>query len=147
VTSAFARGRFIVAAAILVAVALCGAVPRLLADWRTLRSRPERLDLVAQEALPYEALVSSLPVRGAVGYLQPDDWPSPDAQRRFYLAQYALTPRLVSMGVAAEFVIVSPQASVTGDIVPGAMSADPRLAGFVLQTRFANGFRVFRRVG
>ena len=144
--SAFARARFVLATAILLAIALRGAIPPLLADWRSFASRTDPVDLVTGEAQPYDALISSLPARGAVGYLQPDDWPSPDAQRRYYLAQYMLTPRLVTMGVAAEFVIVSPEASVTEDAASGAI-ADPRLAGFVLLKHFANGYRIFRRSG
>ena len=87
----------------------------------------------------------SLPARGVVGYLQPDDWPAAGAQRRFYLAEYSLTPRIVVMGTAPDFLIVVPEASIEGND-SGTVSRDPRLADFALLRRFNNGLRVFRRI-
>jgi hypothetical protein len=100
---------------------------------------------VQQEAQRYLPLIASLPARGVVGYLQPDDWPSPDAQRRFYLAEYSLTPRIVVMSTVPEFVIVVPEASVESDDTR-TVSRDPRLEDFVLLERFDNGLRIYRRI-
>ena len=63
----------------------------------------------------YLPLVASLPARGVIGYLQPDDWPSAGAQLRFYLAEYSLTPRVVVMATTPDYVIVTLKASVEGD--------------------------------
>ncbi len=114
------------------------------ADRRLLSDRGDGLDIVTEEAQRYLPLISSLPPRGVVGYLQPDDWPAAGAQRRFYLAEYSLTPRVVVMSTAPEYVIVVPEASVAGD--SGGISRDPRLADFALLQRFDNGLRVFRRL-
>ena len=144
-TSVFSRIRILLAAALLVSVSLLGGLGPALADWQLIATGGYKSDVVPQEAQRYLPLIGSLPTRGVVGYLQPDDWPDAGAQRRFYLAEYSLTPRIVVMGTAAEYVIVVPEASVES-IESGTVSSDPRLADFVLLRRFENGLRVFRRI-
>jgi len=139
------RVRIVLAAVLLVGVGLTGGIAPALAEWRLIASGDYKADVVQQEAQRYLPLIASLPARGVVGYLQPDDWPSPDAQRRFYLAEYSLTPRIVVMSTVPEFVIVVPEASVESDDTR-TVSRDPRLAGFALLERFDNGLRVFRRI-
>lgn len=136
--------RVLLAAILLLSAGLLGGLRPALADWRTVATGEYKSDPVREDARRYLPLLASLPARGLVGYLQPDDWPSPDAQRRFYLAEYSLTPRIVVMGTVPEYVIVVPEASIQGGD-PEDVSRDPRLADFVLLRRFSNGLRVFRR--
>ena len=145
-TDAFARMRIILATALLLYAGLRANLGPARADQRLLTERADNLDIVTEEAQRYLPLIASLPARGVVGYLQPDDWPAAAAERRFYLAEYSLTPRIVVMSTAPEYVIVVPEASVAGDGSAGASSRDPRLAGLVLLKRFDNGLRVFRRI-
>jgi hypothetical protein len=129
----FHRIRTLVAGAVLFGGALTSNLPPALADRRFLDERGDRLDIVTEEAQRYLPLVSALPVSGIIGYLQPDNWPGVSAQRRFYLAEYSLTPRVLVMGTEAEYVIAVPEASTE------------ELPGFVLVRRFDNGIRIFRR--
>lgn len=138
------RIRILVAAVVLLSVGFRGAIVPALADWRFVASGEYKADVVAEIARRYPPLVASLPARGLVGYLQPNDWPAAGAQLRFYLAEYSLTPRIVVMSTAPDYVIVAPEASLEGDD-SGTISRDPRLAEFVLLRRFDNGLRVFRR--
>ena len=80
-------------------------------------------------------MIGALPAGGTVGYLQTDDWPAENAVRRFYEAQYTLTPRVLVIGTSPEFIIVVPEASI-----------DARLADFALFVHVENGLRVFRRL-
>jgi hypothetical protein len=141
----FARVRILLAAAFVLGIALPAHVRAVLAEWQSSAGK-NKLDLVTREAGRYEALISSLPVRGFVGYLPQDDSASVDAERRFFLAEYTLTPRVVVMGTGPEFVVVVPEASAKGGESHGAASSDARLADFVLFERFDNGLRIFRRV-
>ena len=103
------------------------------------------MDVVEREDRRYAPVAASLPAGGTIGYLPLENWPAVDAIRRFYLAQYALTPRIVVLGTAPEFVIVVPEVSVKGEDIPGAIARDPRLAGFGLYKQLSNGMRIFRR--
>lgn len=142
----FERGRRVLATALLLCAGLAANTPPFLADRSARTTRGNDTDVITQESKRYEPLVFWLPPQGTIGYLQPDDWPTPRAQRRFYLAEYALTPRAVVMSTAPEFVIVVPEASVAGGEVRGTASQDARLAGHVLYQRFDNGLRIFRRL-
>jgi hypothetical protein len=133
------------AVAFLLWAGLGAGIPPLLADWRSLAARGDEPDIVTREDQHYAPLAASLPAGGTVGYLPPEGWPAIDEVRRFYLAQYALTPRIVVIGTAPEFVIVVPDASVEAGESLGAAAGDPRLAGFVLHQRLDNGLRIFRR--
>jgi hypothetical protein len=144
--NAFARIRVCLAAACLLTVGLRANIAPLLTDWRTFADNGNRPDIVTREAKRYEPLISSLPIQGTVGYFQPDDWPTADAVRRFYLAEYALTPRIVVFGTAPQFVIVVPEVSVESVEKPGLASRDPRLTDYALYEKFDNGLRVFRRL-
>jgi hypothetical protein len=116
-----------------------------LADWTRIGT-PRLQDVPGEQDRLYRSLVVSLPASGRIGYLLPADWPDSVAVARFYLASYALTPRLIVLGTDPEFVIVTPEASIPGDQDPSSLtSTDPRLAGFVLVRRFDNGVRIFRR--
>ena len=139
------RIRILLAAAFLLWAGLTAGIRPLLADWRSVASRGVEPDLVTREDQRLAPLVSSLPAQGTVGYLPPDKWPAINEVQRFYLAQYALTPRIVVIGTTPEFVIAVPEASVEGADRLGAAAADPRLAGFVLYQRLGNGLRIFRR--
>jgi hypothetical protein len=143
--AALNRIRIFLAALLLVGVGIMGAVAPVLAEWRLIVSGEFKDDVVRKEADRYLPLIGSLPARGVVGYLQADDWPSPDAQRQFYLAEYSLTPRILVMRTDPEFVIVVPEAAVKDDHAQ-TISQDPRLADFALLARFDNGLRVFRRL-
>jgi hypothetical protein len=143
---AFERIRIFLAAACLLSVGLMADVAPLLADWRLFAAKGNQPDMVTQEAQRYLPLISSLPAQGTVGYFQPDDWPTADAIRRFYLAEYALTPRVVVFGTAPQFVIVVPEVSIEGGEDRGLASRDPRLNDFALYEHFDNGLRIFRRL-
>ncbi|MEO8258287.1 MAG: hypothetical protein ABI868_13145 [Acidobacteriota bacterium] len=141
------RIRMILAAAFLIWAGLSSGIRPMLADWRSWAASGTEPDLIDREDRRYAALAASLPTEGVVGYLPPGRWPAVDEVRRFYLAQYALTPRIITIGTAAEFVIVVPEVSPDGGDNSGATVDDPRLAGFVLFRHFSNGIRVFRRFG
>ena len=141
----FARTRVLLAAGFLLCQGFCAAVGPLLADWRSFGAKGDGVDPVTREVQRYALLTAWLPASGAVGYLPPDRWPADDEVRRFYLAQYALTPKIVVIGTAPEFVIVVPEAAIDGGDSPGTAARDPRLAGFVLYKRFSNDLRIFKR--
>ena len=131
---AFERLRPMLAAACLLGAGLHARIGPLLEGWRVYNAEGDTRDIVTLEARKYESLITALPARGTVGYLPPDDWPSVSAVRRFYEAQYALTPRLVVIDTSPEYIIDVPEASV-----------DARLADFVPFARVEKGLRVFRR--
>jgi hypothetical protein len=139
------RIRVLLAAAFLLWAGLSAGMRPFLADWRSSAAKGDRADIISREATRFALLVGSLPAGGTVGYLPTDHWPAADDVRRFYLAEYALTPRIVVIGTAPEFVIVVPEASVEDGESVGTAARDPRLAGFVLYQRFSNGVRIFRR--
>jgi hypothetical protein len=127
---------------LLVSAGVMGYGPRLSEDQARAGVRAGIGEPVGRLDRTFAALKPFLPSTGRVGYLQPDDWPGEDAIRTFYLAEYALTPRIVTLGTAAEFLIVVPAAGVT----PDTAADDPRLEGFVLVRRFDAGVLLFRRV-
>ena len=120
-------------------------MPALLGDWRHVHAPGSPPDVVDLHDRMYRSLIPWLPASGRVGYLQPADWPSPQAIQRFYLAEYALAPRLVALGTDAEFVIVTPEAKAHGGGEKTSLP-DTRLDGFVLVRRFESGIHIFRRV-
>ena len=139
--------RVSIAAAFLVVIAVAGAVPTLRGDWQALISHRTRPDLVSEQDRAYRELIPWLPERGRIGYRPTEDWPSADAIRRFYLAEYALTPRVIVIGTAPEFVIAHPGPPI--DVDKGVVispARDPQLAGFVLYEAAESGLRIFRRV-
>jgi hypothetical protein len=138
--------RIVLAAGLLLALGLPPAVTAIRSDWQSIAARGRERDFLTREVERYEPLTPSLPRRGTVGYLQPEDWPGNDAVLRFYLAEYALTPRIIVPGTGPEFVIVVPEAGVDDQDGRGIPSRDGRLPGFVLYARAANGLRVFRRI-
>jgi len=132
---ALERLRPLLAAACLLGAGLHARIGPLLEGWRAYVAEGQTSDIVTLEAGKYESLIGALPARGTVGYLQADDWPAESAVRRFYEAQYALTPRVLVIGTSPEFIIVVPEASI-----------DARLADFAPFAHVENGLRVFRRL-
>jgi hypothetical protein len=132
-----------IAAAVLAGVGMYSGLPPALREWRLAHASGRPLDVVTTADQRFRLLVSALPSTGTVGYLPPPDWPGVDAVRQFYLAQFALTPRLVVFGTDADFVIAVPGAerAQAGDAI-----TDTRLANFALATSFSNGLKVFRRL-
>lgn len=134
------------AAALLVGAGVAANLPRLHADWRFLAEAEARSDLVTQEDATFQTLAPWLPPRGRIGYLEPADWPGTFAVRRFYLAEYSPTPRILVIGAGPEFLVAVPEARLDPEPRPGETSRDPRLSGYVLFRRFDNGMRIFRRL-
>jgi hypothetical protein len=120
-------------------------VPVLVEDWRHVHAPGGPSDIVELHDRMYRSLIPWLPVSGRVGYLQPADWPSPQAIMRFYLAEYALAPRIVALGTDAEFVIVTPEAMAQGS-GERASIPDRRLDRFLPVRSFESGIHIFRRV-
>lgn len=120
-------------------------MPALLADWRHVRAPGSPPDVIELHDRMYRSLIPWLPASGRVGYLQPADWPSHQAIQRFYLAEYALAPRLVALGTDADFVIVTPEARTRGG-GENASLPDTRLDGFWRVRSFESGIHLFRRV-
>jgi hypothetical protein len=135
----------LLAAAFLVLIGVNSDVSPLRADW--LRLTSARADPIAEQDREYRALVPSLPRNGRIGYRQPPDWPSVDATRKFYLAEYALTPRIVVMDTGPEFVIANPDSRTDADKRAATRDgSDPQLAGFALYWKTDGGPEIFRRV-
>jgi hypothetical protein len=132
-----------IAAAVLAGVGMYSGLPPALREWRLAHESRRPLDVVTMSDQRFRVLVSALPRKGTIGYLPPPDWPGVDAVRQFYLAQFALTPRLVVFGTDAEFVIAVPEA-----VGPraGDATGDARLATLSLEASFSNGLKVFRRM-
>ena len=141
---AFLGVRIVLAAALILVLAIRAGGSAIVADWRSVKARGTHADLFTAVAQRFEPLTLSLPLDGTIGYLQPAAWNGNDVLA-YFLAEYALTPRIVVLGTAPDFVIVVPEASVEDSEELGAMSRDSRLAGFALYARFANGLRIFRR--
>ena len=109
------------------------AVSAHLAAWRP-RENP-----AAQFDAEFSEFAGHLPARGEIGYLEPhQDAGSEDAVRTRYLAQYALSPRVVVARVGPEFVIVALDAAHP--------EGDPRLDGYAHVTTVRGGHRLFRRL-
>jgi hypothetical protein len=132
-----------IAAAVLAGVGMFSGLPPALREWRLAHETARPVDVVTTADQRFRILVSALPRTGTIGYLPPPDWPAVDAVRQFYLAQFALTPRLVVFGADADFVIAVPEAERAQ---AGDTTADARLANFSLVASFANGLKVFRRL-
>jgi hypothetical protein len=133
------------ATAIVAWVGFRAHMPALLEDWRHVHAPVSSSDVVDLHDRMYRSLIPWLPASGRVGYLQPADWPSPLAVQRFYLAEYALAPRLVALGTDAEFVIVTQEAMARGD-GERASPPDKRLDGFLPVRSFESGIHIFRRI-
>lgn len=141
---AFSRARVLVGTAVLLSAGIVANRSGYVADRRAAAAGGVQPDAITQYEDGLESLALWLPSRGTIGYLQPVDWPAADAQRRFYLAEYALAPRVIVMSTGPEFVIATPEAFTGPD--DSAASSDPRLPDHVLYQRSSNGLRVFRRI-
>jgi hypothetical protein len=134
--------RTLVAAALLVAAAVAFHLP----GWQAERALAARMPPGGDPLSGYDrwfgAMITHLPATGRVGYLPPADWPAIEGVRDFYLAQYALAPRILVTGTDPSFVIVTPGTGVRADTA----ATDPRLAGFTLVGRFEEGLLLFRRL-
>ena len=137
----------VVAAAVFLAInGAVSAIPPLADDWHALTAVRSRPDPVSELDRAYKALVPWLPKNGRIGYKPTEDWPGADAVQKFYLAEYALTPRLIVMDTAPEFVIAHP--GPPSGVEKGVLitpARDAQLAGFVLYETAESGLRIFRR--
>jgi hypothetical protein len=138
--------RMVVAVAFLLWCGIHAHLPSVVEDWGRLRLPTGVADPIDGLDRRYRALAAWLPARGRVGYLQPAAGGASEAFGGLFVAEYALAPRLVIPGTAAEFVIVPPESAINGeDRTTVLRSADSRLGGFVLYRAFENGVRIFRR--
>jgi hypothetical protein len=95
---------------------------------------------VAALEAEFRTLAPALPSSGEVGFLRYDvDDDRADRVMVYYVAQYALVPRLVLKRTDLEFLIVARDA-----VRPG---IDERLAGFVPVASSREGHRVYQRRG
>lgn len=138
------RARTFVAIALLVWSAYRAHLPPLAEDRRLLELPVAERDPIDPIDRRYQSAAAVLPIAGVVGYLTPA---SRETYGGFYVAEYALAPRLIVPGADAEFVIVPPEA--VGEDEPtavGTVSRDARLQGYLLYRALDNGVRIFRRV-
>jgi len=141
------RIRTAAAAIVLLAAAAAGHLPPLLADRREMSSPGAGPDLTTQLDRNYASLSPWLPETGRIGFRIPADWPSDDAARRFFLAEYSLTPRVILLTTAVEFVIVeTPTAADVDRVVKLPVTDDAQLAGLTLYGRTSVGLQIARRV-
>ena len=112
----------------------------LLAAISTVRDGLARdADPVAALDSEFRALVFDLPASGLVGYLEAhSDAGSDAAVRMYFVAQYALVPRVVVGRAGPEFLIVA-----RGTDRPG---GDSRLDGYHQVASSPSGHRVYRRL-
>jgi hypothetical protein len=97
------------------------------------------VDSVTALEMEFRALARVLPPSGAVGFLRYEvDDDRGDRIMVFYVAQYALAPRLVEKRTDREFLIVARDALRRG--------VDDRLAGFEPVASSKEGYRVYRRL-
>lgn len=115
-----------------------------IADRRAAAARGVQPDAITEDGQSFETLTMWLPTQGTIGYLEASNWPAVDAGRRFFLAEYALAPRVLVTSPAPEFVIARPEASASPDALNS--STDPRLPDHLLYYRSSNGLRVYRRI-
>lgn len=134
------------ATALLVGAGVRSNLPGVLADWRHVGAASRQPHETTRDDRIFAALASSIPSHGRIGYLQPRDWPSADAVRLFYMAEYALTPRILVLNTSPAYLIVVPDAAVPEAAAETGKVDDSRLAGFVLVRRFEGGVRIFRRL-
>jgi hypothetical protein len=85
----------------------------------------------------FASLAADLPPRGPVGYLDPGE-PRPGPElRALHIAQYALVPRLVSVGSGPDFLVVAR--------VPDVRDLDDRMSGYEPAGPGSAAYRVYRR--
>ena len=126
-------------------VPLTRAVSVVVLVWSLLSAASAWRDAAARTADPvaaldseFRALVPFLPSSGVVGFLRYDvDDDRADRIQVYYVAQYALAPRLIEKRTDVEFLIVAHDA-----LRPG---IDHRLAGFAIVTTSREGHRVYQR--
>jgi hypothetical protein len=117
-------------------VVLAWALLSATAAWRSVAGRSS--DTVTTLDAEFRSLGRALPPSGAVGFLEyavDDD--RPDRVMVYYVAQYALAPRLVQKRANLEFLIVARDALRAGD--------DQRIAGFELVASSREGHRLYQR--
>lgn len=117
-------------------VVLAWALLSATAAWRSAAGRSS--DTVTTLDAEFRSLGRALPPSGAVGFLEyavDDD--RPDRVMAYYVAQYALAPRLVQKRTNLEFLIVARDALRAGD--------DQRIAGFELVASSREGHRLYQR--
>lgn len=143
----FTRARTFTAIALLIWAAYRAHLPPLQEDLGWLAQPAGAADPIDGLESRFRALGPALPPTGVVGYLAPA---ANETYGGFYVAEYALTPRIIVPGTDAEFVIV-PREALPADeaaetAVVGSASREPRLQGFLLYRGFDSGLRIFRRV-
>ena len=117
-------------------VALVWAVLSVAIAWRT--APTPGVDPVTALEAEFRVLARALPPSGAVGFLRYDvDDDRADRIMVYYVAQYALAPRLVEKRTDREFLVVARDA-----LRPG---VDDRLAGFEPVASSKDGYRVYQR--
>ena len=142
----FTRVRVLVAIGFVLAVGVFALLQPVRVDRRTRRAKASAGDAVTQETARYRDAVTSLPVSGSIGFLPPDTGHPSDRTMRYFVAQYALTPRVIVLGTDADYVIAIPEASPADDEPTGTASRDSRLTNFMLIKRLASGVRIYRRL-
>jgi hypothetical protein len=111
----------------------------LVAAFSTLRYAESPSHPVADLDAEFRSLVEHLPSRGVIGFLDPhEDATEIDGGLTWFIAQYALAPRVVVSRVGPEFVIVA-----RGTARPG---GDSRLDGYAHVTSVDGDHRLYRRV-
>jgi hypothetical protein len=117
-------------------IVLAGSLASAVAAWRGAAARPP--DPVGALEAEFRALARVLPPTGAVGFLKYyEDDGRADHIRVYYVAQYALAPRLVVKRTDPAFLIVAPGASRPG--------GDERLQGFHLIVSSNEGYHLYQR--
>ena len=117
-------------------VVLAWALLSATAAWRNAAGRSP--DIVTALEAEFRSWERILPPSGAVGFLEyaiADD--RADRVMVYYVAQYALAPRLVEKRTDLEFLIVARDALRAGE--------DQRLAGFVPVASTREGHRLYQR--
>jgi hypothetical protein len=117
-------------------VVLVWSLLSVVAAWRAATTRGA--DPVAALETEFRTLARSLPSSGPVGFLPyAVDEDRADRVMTYYVAQYALAPRVVERRTDLEFVIVARDA-----LRPG---VDQRIAGFVPIASSRDGHRLYQR--
>ena len=117
-------------------VVLAWALLSATAAWRSAAERSS--DIVTALEAEFRSWERILPPSGAVGFLEyaiDDD--RADRVMVYYVAQYALAPRLVEKRTDREFLIVARDALRAGE--------DQRIAGFVPVASTREGHRLYQR--
>ena len=128
-------GRWLRAAACAATLAWC-----LMAAFAAFQNAQRRSsNPIAELDAEFSALADHLPPRGIIGFLERyEEAGSEDAARTWYVAQYALSPRVVVSRLGPEYLIVA-----RGAAHP---DGDPRLEGYVHVTTVPGGHQLFRRL-